>query len=279
MPYKTMAAILRGESDTQRLIERMLPLVRAFGAHVSGIHAEPSAAAHVAVLAGDMVSIDEGAIEAARERMEKVKALFLDVCTREGISHDWRGMETFAGDSATASLASVNAADLVVVQQSDPDDLNTVFADLESLIFESGRPVLVLPYVNTAPVDPKRIVIAWKPSSEAARAVFDALPLLHRAQEIEILVVDPKAAPEHSAAMIAADIAATLSRHGLNVTISNQVSSGLPVGDVIENRISDTGVDMLVMGAYSHSPMRELLFGGVTRTLLKSMTVPVLMSH
>jgi nucleotide-binding universal stress UspA family protein len=279
MPYKTIAAILRGESDTPRLIERMLPLVRAFGAHVSGIHAEPSPGAHVAVLAGDMVSIDESAIDAARERMGKVRSLFVDVCQREGVPHDWRGMETFAGDSATASLPSVNAADLVVVQQSDPDDLDTVFADLESLIFDSGRPVLVLPYVNTTPVDPKRVVIAWKPSREAARAVFDALPLLHRAQEIEILVVDAKASPEHSAGMIAADIAAALSRHGLNVTISNQNSAGLPVGDVIENRVADTGVDLLVMGAYSQSPMRELLFGGVTRTLLKSMTVPVLMSH
>jgi nucleotide-binding universal stress UspA family protein len=79
--------------------------------------------------------------------------------------------------------------------------------------------------------------------------------------------------------MQAADIAAALSRHGIAVGVSNEYSAGIPIGDVIENRVSDTGVDLLVMGAYSHSPLRELLFGGVTRTLLKTMTVPVLMSH
>ncbi|MCU0791083.1 MAG: universal stress protein [Nitratireductor sp.] len=279
MPYKTMSAILRGESDTPRLVERMLPLIRAFGAHVTGIHAEPSPAAHVAVLAGDLVSVDEGAIEASRARMERVRTIFNDLCRREGISHDFRGMETFSGDSATASLASANAADLVVVQQADPDEIETMFADLETLLFDSGRPVLVLPYVNTAPVDPKHVVIAWKPTKEAARAVFDALPLLHRAESVEILVVDGKETPEHSAAMIAADIATALDRHGIRVNISNQISAGVPIGDVIENRVADTGVDLVVMGAYSHSPLRELLFGGVTRTLLKSMTVPVLMSH
>ncbi len=279
MPYKTMAAILRGESDTPRLVERMLPLIRAFSAHVTGIHAEPSPAAHVAVLAGDLVSVDEGAIEASRARMERVRKSFTEICQREGIAHDFRGMETFAGDSATASLASANAADLVVVQQADPDELETMFADLETLLFDSGRPVLVLPYVNTAPVDPKHVVIAWNPSKEAARAVFDALPLLHRAQSVEILVVDGKETAERSATMQAADIAAALSRHGIAVSVSNEYSAGIPIGDVIENRVSDTGVDLLVMGAYSHSPLRELLFGGVTRTLLKTMTVPVLMSH
>jgi nucleotide-binding universal stress UspA family protein len=279
MPYKTMAAILRGESDTPRLVERMLPLIRAFGAHVTGIHAEPSPAAHVAVLAGDLVSIDEGAIEASRARMERVRKTFTELCQREGIAFDFRGLETFAGDSATASLASANAADLVVVQQADPDELETMFADLETLLFDSGRPVLLLPYVNTAPVDPKRVVIAWNTSREAARAVFDALPLLHRAQSVEILVIDGKDTADQSAAMLAADIAAAVARHGIAGTVSSEKSAGVPIGDVIENRISDTGVDLLVMGAYSHSPLRELLFGGVTRTLLKSMTVPVLMSH
>jgi nucleotide-binding universal stress UspA family protein len=279
MPYKTIAAILGGENDTPQLIERMLPIIQAFGSHVTGIHAEPSPAAHVAVLAGDMVSIDERAIEAAAKRMSEVRRRFESFCTREGISHDWRGLETFAGDSATASLSSIQAADLVVVQQPDPSRMDVLYTDLETLLFESGRPVLILPYIETGPFDPKRAAIGWKASKESARAVFDALPLLHRTTEVEIIVVDAKPSEERSAEMAAGDIAAALSRHGIPVVISNQKSAGLPVGDLIANIVSDTGKDLLVMGAYSHSPIRELLFGGVTRTLLKTMTVPVLMSH
>ncbi len=279
MPYKTMVAILRGETDTPELLTRIAPLVRSFGAHVTGMHAEPSPAAHVAVLAGDMVSIDEAGIEAARLRMERVRETFIKSCEAEGISHEWRGVETFSGDSATASLPTINAADLILVQQGDPDQFDNAYADTETLLYSSGRPVLFLPYINTKPLDPKHVVIAWKSSSEAARAVFDALPLLHRATRVDILAVNPRDSVEHSAEMSAADIAASLARHGIEVSIVNQRSAGIPVGDVIANHIAETGVDLLVMGAYSHSPLRELFFGGVTRTLLKSMNIPVLMSH
>ncbi len=279
MPYKTMVAILRGETDTLELVSGISPLARSFGSHLTGVHAEPSAAAHVAVLAGDMVSIDETGIEASRQRMERVRESFSKACEAEGIAHDWRGVETFSGDSASASLATVNTADLVIVQQSDPDQFDTAYADIETLLYSGGRPVLFLPYIHTAPIEPKHVVIAWKPSKEAARAVFDALPLLHRATRVEILAVNPRDSEEHSAEMTGADIAASLSRHGIEVSLVNQRASGIPVGDVIANHIAETGVDLLVMGAYSHSPLRELFFGGVTRTLLKTMTVPVLMSH
>lgn len=279
MPYKTITAILRGEADTASLMQRIAPLVRDFGAHVTGVHAEPSPAAHVSVLAGDMVSIDETGIEAARLRMDKVNNLFEKACEREGISHEWRGMETFAGDSATASIASINATDLIVAQQIDPEQHDATFADLEALLLESGRPVLLLPCNSVAVFDPKRVVIAWKSSKEAARAVFDALPLLHRASTVEILVIDPKKSDEHSADMAGGDIAACLNRHGIAVTISHQKSAGIPVGEAITNRLSETGVDLLVMGGYGRSPVRELLFGGVTRTLLGSMPVPLFMAH
>lgn len=279
MPYKTMVVILRGELDTPGLISRIAPLVREFGAHLTGLHAEPLPVAHVAVLAGDMVSIDSAAIEASKQRMVRVREAFIKACAGEGLNHDWRGIETFAGDSASASIATANAADLIVAQQSDPDQFDSVFADLESLLLASGRPVLLLPYIKTPAVDPKKVVIAWKPSKEAGRAVFDALPLLHRANSVEILVINPRASDEHSAEMSAVDIAASLSRHGIAVSVTNLKSSGVPVGDTITNHVADTGVDLLVMGAYSQSPLREMIFGGVTRTMLKTMPIPVLMSH
>lgn len=279
MPYKSIVAVLRGESDTEHLLQSIAPIVREFGAHLTAVHAEPSPAAYVSVVAGDMVTWDQAAMEASAKRMEAVKATFEAICSREGYSHDWRGLESFSGDSAVASRSTALAADLVVAQQSDPDEVDDVFADLESLLFETGRPVLFVPYIKCPPIDPKNIAIAWKASREASRAVFDSLPLLHRADKVTIIVVDPRESEEHSAHMSAADIAATLSRHGIKVEVRNEPSGGIPVGDAIANHLSEHGVDLLVMGGYSRSPIRELLFGGATRTMLRSMAVPVLMTH
>jgi len=279
MPYKSIVAILRGQADTKHLLECVTPVVRAFDAHITGLHAEPSPAAYVSVVAGDMVTWDQAAMEAGSKRMEAVKTAFETHCSREGLSHEWRGLESFSGDSATASRTTALAADLVVAQQSNPDEVDDIFADLETLLFDSGRPILFVPYINCPPVAPKNVVIAWKATKEAARATFDALPFLHRAEKVTILVVDPRESEEHSAQMSASDIAATLSRHGIKVSIENQPSGGIPVGDAIANHVLEAGADLLVMGGYSRSPIREMLFGGATRTMLRSMAVPVLMTH
>ena len=279
MPYKTIVAILRGENDTKHLLESVAPIIREFGAHVTAVHAEPSPAAYVSVVAGDMVTWDQSAMDASVRRMEAVKSCFETICSREGYSHEWRGLESFSGDSAAASRTTALAADLVVAQQSDPDEVDDVFADLESLLFDGGRPILFVPYIKCPPVDPQNVVIAWKATKEVARAVFDALPLLHRARNVTVLVVDPRESEEHSAYMSGADIAASLSRHGIKVAVKNEPSGGIPVGDVIANHVSENGADLLVMGGYSRSPIREMLFGGATRTMLRSMAVPVLMTH
>lgn len=279
MTYKTIVAIVRGSADVKHVLQAAMPLIRAFDAHVTAVHAEPSAAAYVSVIGGEMVSMDEAAIEAGRQRMAQLRELFEEECRREGVSHEWRGMETYAGDSASAARTTAHAADLVIAQQADPDQPDDAFADFEALLFGSGRPMLFVPYIECKPIDPKHAVIAWKDGKEAARAVFDALPLLKRTQKVTIVVVDPRESEEHSAVMAAGDIANSLARHGINVEVRNETSAGLPVGDVIANYISDSGADLLVMGGYSHSPVRELLFGGATRTTLQSMAVPVLMAH
>ncbi len=279
MSYKTIVAIVRGSADVKHVLEAAMPLIRADDAHVTAVHAEPSAAAYVSVVGGEMVSMDEAAIEAGRQRMQHVRELFEEECRREGISHEWRGLETYAGDSAAAARTTAHAADLVIAQQPDPDQPDDTYADFETLLFEGGRPVLFVPYIECKPIDPKHVVIAWKDGKEAARAVFDSLPLLKRAQKVTVVVVDPRENEDHSATMAAADIANSLARHGINVEVRNETSAGLPVGDVIANYMSDSGADLLVMGGYSRSPIRELLFGGATRSTLKSMATPVLMSH
>ena len=124
------------------------------------------------------------------------------------------------------------------------------------------------------------MLVAWNGSQQAARAVFDALPFIREADETEILSLDVADTPRQDAAVAGADIAAALSRHGATITfVSEQGSGGLSSGETIENRIVETGSDLLVMGAYSQSWLKEFFFGGATRTLLRSMPTATLMSR
>ena len=117
--------------------------------------------------------------------------------------------------------------------------------------------------------------MAWNANREAARAVHDAMPLLTHAESVVVLSVDPQD-ERHFAG---ADIATHLARHGVNVEARRSVAPNIPIGDELLNMASDLGSDLMVMGAYGHSRLREAVFGGVTRHLLRHMTIPVLMSH
>lgn len=149
----------------------------------------------------------------------------------------------------------------------------------ERIIIESGRPVLMIPNAGRYPKIGERINVAWNSRREASRAVFDALPLLTAAQRVRIVWVNPQGEKEIAGDLPGAEIAATLARHGVKCEVAPTTSSDIGVGDVILSGLSDDSADLLVMGAWGHSRMRELVFGGATRHILEHMTVPVLMSH
>ena len=142
----------------------------------------------------------------------------------------------------------------------------------------SRRPVLVVPYVGTYPRVGEQVLVAWDASREAARAVADALPVLQAAQRVVVLSANPDSGGKHGE-VPGADIARHLARHGVRVDVQRLDSKEVAVADMLLNRISDEGIDTLVMGAYGHARVRELWLGGVTRHLMRSMTVPVLASH
>ena len=136
--------------------------------------------------------------------------------------------------------------------------------------------MLMIPYVGMEHFG-KRAAIAWNSSAESSRAVFDALPLLKRAEKVTIITIDPEGGPDAPASAEA--MAASLARHGVEASVSHTTSGGIGVGAALLSRISDEGDDLLVMGGYGHSRLREFVFGGATRHILEQMTVPVLMSH
>lgn len=279
MPYKTILAVLRSEEDLERVLAQSIAMASELDAHLIGLHAEPavkiSFAAPMEIPDTSVVEISD---EQIRERFEQMQHRFIDRCEAAGISYEWRPIRSMSGDSALSALSSARCADLIVLQQEGPGQKSD-YDDLEALVFESGRPVMFVPYIAREPKPIRQVVVAWNETRVAARAVFDALPLLQAADSVEVLTIDAEDNAEQSPQTAGAEIASALSRHGVNVTINPEVSSGIPVAAVIENRISDTQADLLVMGAFSHSRLRELLFGGVTDTLLKSMPCATLMSR
>jgi len=175
----------------------------------------------------------------------------------------------------TLSLRS-RYTDVTVVPQATPEMRGTADEDLvDDFVMTSGRPVLVIPYIGGTESFGGTVLVAWNASRESARAVADAMPLLEHASSVEVLVVEPRSMGD----VPGADIAAHLARHGIEAKANVTQGLDIEVGDVLLNRAADIGANLIVMGGYGHSRMRELVLGGATRHILDHMTVPVLLSH
>jgi len=276
MPFKTIVAILQNERDAARVLDCALPLARQFEAHLIGVHAEAMPVPYTSASGFPDTEFLQVSADLNKERAGKLKAEFTQRTEGSGLSLEWRSLETFSGDSAISALSSVRAADLVVAGQGEEGGDST--ADIGALVYDAGRPVLVVPHSGPMVTSFNRILIAWNGSREAARAAFDALPFIVQAELTEILIIDP---PEDLDGSVDAgsEIAASLSRHGANVTVAAVKSGGASMEDVIQDHLSATGADLLVLGAYSHSWLRRLIFGGVTRSVLRAGAVAAFLSR
>ena len=165
--------------------------------------------------------------------------------------------------------------DLAVVGQDEPEKEEAEALVAEGALFESGRPLVRVPYIHKAPLKLDRVMVCWDGSRPAARAAADAMPLLTRAKQVDIVIVAQAKTDE----MPGADVAEHLARHGVNVTVQRIARGDLDVKDALLNYAADSTADFVVMGGYGHSRIREFILGGVTRGMLASMTVPTLMSH
>lgn len=279
MGYKTILAVVDNVSNTQKLGEFVVSLADQFSSHVIGLHMETLAAVP---LVAPMEIPDPATVQALQDvaHKETTDVGTLSARSTNGISHEWRSFVTSVGYASASAIDSARCADLIVARQSSSSALSDSRSDIDGFLYESGRPVLLVPHVLTVAKPIKRVLIAWNGSREATRATFDALPFLKAADSVEIFSVDQSESETQSAGLAGAELAATLARHGVNVTVTSQEKiAGLSPQAAIENRLSDNSIDLLVMGAYGHSRWWELLFGGVTRTLLDSMTAMTLLSR
>jgi nucleotide-binding universal stress UspA family protein len=277
--YPTIVVHLDNAKRRAEILNVALGIAGALDSHLVALYAPGGPRIPSAALAEGTSVVREIEDGRMREAAQQAERECKDALRRRGGDKtEWRHAK---GDALSALRLSARYADLVVMGQ--PDRYNADADEPEAtfpgdVVMSVGRPVLFVPYAGRFSSFGTRILVAWNASREAARAVSDALPLLARAQRVDVVAFDPERNAEHGA-VPGADIALYLARHGVKANAAQQSGTKIDVGAQILSRAADLESDLIVMGAYGHSRFRELVLGGATRTLLESMTVPVLMSH
>jgi nucleotide-binding universal stress UspA family protein len=287
MGLKDILVALDTAPAARARIELAAVLAERFGAHLIGLYATmaPPLPRHRGYFEYFDRSLLEPLYREFTERMQaeadEARSLFEEIGRRHRLSVEWRSAAGLVSDVVAMHGRYV---DLIVLGQLDPDDPQSpLFRPLpEEVALAVGRPVLVVPYAGNRADIGRRVLVGWDASREATRAVNDAMPLLVGAQSVTVLAIDPISTAYGSGGhgeVPGADIGLHLARHGVPATIERTGSGGIGAGNVLLSRSSDIEADLLVMGAYGHSRAREMLLGGATRTVLESMTLPVLMAH
>jgi nucleotide-binding universal stress UspA family protein len=257
--------------------EYAISVADAFGAHLAAVAFSYGAVVPPTIMGGipgDFVEAQQAesdkAAQAAITRFEEAARV-------AGLSAEARMLALSLGEAADRFGAIGRRYDLSIVAQAQPDKVAPEELIIEAALFESGRPVLVVPYIQTGGLKLDRVMVCWNASRNAARAIGDGMAFLRRAGTIDLVIVANERLKGDE--IPGADIAHHLARHGLKVDLKRVVAGDVDVPNTILSHAADVSADFIVMGAYGHSRLREFILGGATRGILTSMTVPVLMSH
>ncbi|OEZ66635.1 universal stress protein family protein [Janthinobacterium sp. HH103] len=288
MTYKTVLLHIDDSAGRAARIEAAASIAQACGGHLTGValtgvsrllyqhqpdlDADPNLSLHLNFL---------------RDRATRALDGFEQQVRAAGVA----SFEQRVVDDEAAGGISLLAryADLVVISQYNAKDKSpSVMRDFPAyVLLHSGRPVLIVPYAPPLPLlappaAARNVLISWNASKEASRAVTAALPLLQRAGQVHVAIFDAQVHAAEHGEQPGAELVHYLARHGVEARLHLLDGGGVRRGDIGEALLSqaaDLSVDLLVMGAYGHSRLRETILGGVTRTILQSMTIPVLMAH
>ena len=265
MGYKTIVAVLQDEKGATAVLDVAVALAGDSQGHLVGVHAEPLPMPIASPMGFPDATIIGAGEDVNRDREEKLGKLFEERMRREDVSSEWRSLRTFSGDSALSALESARCGDIVVAGNAQGDG---GAPDIDTLIQSGGRPVLIVPSERPANVRAKRVVLAWNGSREAARAAFDALPFMLAAEETIVLTVNPAARSVDPGARPGHEIAAALARHGATVTVEDASSGKGSVAEAMSRVVEGRNAELLVLGAFSHSRLKEMFFGGTTRSII-----------
>lgn len=280
MAIKDVLVQVDGSKRAAARIAAAIDLAQIHAAHLTGLclAVEPPVPAEIlGFMPADLLASQRKGV---LDQAETAAAQFRLAVEAAGTLGECRIVRVLDLDAADVFIQHARHADVVILSQADPGEISVLGRQFPvDIVMGSGRPVIVIPYIGPAPTLGQRVLVAWNGSREAARAVNDALPILERAHSVTVLSVNPDVSSNGERRDSGADISLHLARHGVKVTAARTIAREISVGDAILADIADNGIDLVVMGAYGHSRLRELVLGGVTRHLLEHMTVPVFMSH
>ena len=273
---KDVVVNLSGRTPRDFAAEYAISIAATFGAHITGI----SFAYEPVIPDGTLGGVPADLIELQREENSKAAneavSRFDAGAKKAGISAETRVLDATFGGAATRFAQIARRFDLAVVGQAQREGGAGDELMIEGALFESGRPIVVVPYIQQRGLTLERVLACWDGSRTAARAIGDAMPLLERAKVVDIVIV---AEERKSEEMTGTNMGAHLVRHGVAATVKRVTKGDIAIEDVLLSYAADSGADFMVMGGYGHSRLREFILGGVTRGILASLTVPVLMSH
>ena len=280
MSYKNILVYLNDAQKARRIVQHATEVTRAFEARLVGLHVlspgRDGSGAHPRI---------QGLTFSRNEEAEHLRAIFEEVTNQSRVSGAFRQIVPHDHRPINIVIARSFAADLVVAGQKSRDWMVSPMELPAHVIRECGRPVLIVPEKGEGQALPQKVIVAWNQQREATRAIYDALPLLRGASNIELLLIKEAGGRARldgysdQALGAANDFVAALAEHGVKPVIATLKSSGAPIGHQICARVKDQRADLLVMGAYGQSPIRELLLGGPTHHVLSNMTTPTLFSH
>ena len=285
MAYRTIVAYLPDADSTPRTLKAAAAIAQKSDAHVIGLYVKTGLRLYFAGSSYYDVGMLETLLEehSARhaEQSAKVREMFEVAAKAATFPCEFHIAETVKTDATEAVLEYARPADLIVCpngagdKKIDPEDADVPVR----LMLEAGRPVMVVPAGWNGDTLGKDITLAYNGSREATRAAFDALPLLKGAEQVHAVWVDPTLARDEDLTRAADEIAVTLARHGVKIAAETEASGDNTVARAIVARARDNGSDMIVMGAYGHMRLREMIFGGTSREILNLLPLPALMSH
>ncbi len=277
MTIKTILVHLDRTEASHARLEAAIGLAMAHDAHLTGLHVDDFIdTAPLQAMPGFPIEYLEELDRRAKKEAAEAERRFRDRLGSETISWEWHGD---TGDTAMTISLHARYADLAIIGQAPPDASYVRKEVPARVMLETGRPVLVVPYIGAPAKIGDNVLVAWDASREATRAVTDALPILANAKKVTVLAFNPESGRDGHGDIPSADIARWLAHHGVTVEATQSFGKDIDVGNALLSRAADLGADMMVMGAYGHSRLRELVLGGATYQVLAEMTVPVLMSH
>ena len=279
MSYKTILIYCNDQRRLPRLLAPTIAFADRFQSHVIGLSVVPPISVITTGVIGAPPIIVDAHCERYRQENSAMRQQFKEATEARSFSAEWRDADAGSFPVVETVLEHAHAADLVVASQTDREWPASERLDVADLVtVGSGRPVLLIPNTSQPTHVGTRVLVAWNGSREAARAVFDALPILKHAEATQVVWIDPQIDGEPEQAL-GQDICEALLRHGVRCDKTKRVTPQDAVGATLMAQAKTFAADLLVMGCYGHSRLREFVFGGATRHVLKNMNVPVLMSH